>query len=215
MVILPGTYEPVVVVLVIMMIVPSFPHAVVGDGGYTSMAPQQEEDIKSPKTFPQMEQFKSPVTDKLGESNRELGTKLSKHDQRDTHTHAAPEDECVKSLEKFPQMNEIPKMEQLYLLVRSDGRNDVRIIERIGANNHELGTKLLEDDHGVKMQTIEDNARGKNEKINHEIFRRWLTESKSEVNWKVLLDTLIKVKFKQLACDIVNALNDRESKMTL
>ena len=98
MVILPGTYEPVVVVHVIMMIVPSFPHAVVGDGGYTSMAPQQEEDIKSPKTFPQMEQFnplkrsggKSPVTDKLGESNRELGTKLSKHDQRDAHTHVGP-----------------------------------------------------------------------------------------------------------------------------
>ena len=187
------------------------------------MAPQQEEDIKSPKTFPQMEQFnplkrsggKSPVTDKLGESNRELGTTLSKHDQRDAHTHVASEDECVKYLEKFPQMNEIPKMEQLYSLERSDGRNDVRIIERIGANNHELGTKLLEDDHGVKMQTIEDNARGKNEKINYEIFRRWLTESKSEVNWKGLLDTLIKVKFKQLACDIVDALNDRESKMTL
>ena len=206
-----------------MMMVPYFPHAVVGDGGYTSMAPQQEKDIKSLETLPQMEQFnplkrsggKSPVTDKLGESNREFDTKLSKHDQRDTHTHVASEDECMKSLEKFAQMNEIPKMEQLYSLERSDGRNDVRIIERIGANNHELGTMLLEDDHGVKMQTIEDNARGKNEKINHEIFRRWLTESKSEVNWKVLLDTLIKVKFKQLACDIVDALNDRESKMTL
>ena len=104
-------------------------------------------------------------------------------------------------------MNEKPTMNQLNMLERGDDGNPVRIAERIGAKNFEVGTYLLQDDEGVIMTTITENARGNTEAINREIFRRWLAGSGASVSWKVLVDALEKAKLKALTNDIVDALH--------
>lgn len=110
------------------------------------------------------------------------------------------------SLRNFPHMNDKPTMNQLSILERKDGENPVRITQRIGAQNFDLGTYLLNDDHGNVMITIKENARGNTEAINREIFRRWLAGSGKEVSWKVLVEALEKVQLKALADDIVESL---------
>ena len=111
------------------------------------------------------------------------------------------------SFRNFPHMNEKPIMNQLTLLERSDGGNPVRISERIGARNSDVGIYLLKDDHGVIMETIAQNARGNTEAINREIFRRWLAGNGAPVSWKVLVDALERAQLKALANDIVDALH--------
>lgn len=111
------------------------------------------------------------------------------------------------SVQSFPHMNERPTMNQLSMLEQKGGGNAVRIIERIGKKHTELGTILLNDEHGVVMEIIKENARGNVEAINREILRRWLAGSGAAVTWKVLVEALVDVKEKALAKDIVNALH--------
>ena len=103
-------------------------------------------------------------------------------------------------------MNETPTMPQLYSLKRNDGGHPVRIIDKIGASNSELGTKLLKDEDGAKMAIIGDDARGENIKINEKIVKQWLQGSGAPVTWKQLVDTLVEVKLIEVAKDIVDAL---------
>ena len=109
----------------------------------------------------------------------------------------------------FPHMNDRPTMDQLVILEPKEGGNPVRIIERLGAQNFEVGTFLLKDNKGVIMDTIRHNSRGNAEAMNREMFRRWLTGSGASVSWKVLVDTLDRYRLKTLADDIVtvNALH--------
>ena len=107
----------------------------------------------------------------------------------------------------FPHMNERPTMDQLVILERNGGGNPVRIIERLGAQNFEVGTFLLKDNKGVIMDTIRHNSRGNAEAMNREMFRRWLAGSGASVSWKVLVDTLDRYRLKTLADDIVHALH--------
>ena len=111
------------------------------------------------------------------------------------------------SFRYFPHMNEKPTMNLLMILERGDGGNPVRISERIGARNSDVGTYLLKDDHGVIMETITENARGNTDAINREMFRRWLAGSGAPVSWKALVDALERAQLKALANDIVDALN--------
>ena len=104
-------------------------------------------------------------------------------------------------------MNERPTMNQLAILERGDGGNPVRISERIGVKYSDVGMYLLKDDHGVKMETVADNARGNVDSINREMFRRWLAGSGAPVSWKVLVNTLERAQLIALANDIVDALN--------
>lgn len=109
------------------------------------------------------------------------------------------------AIKSFPHMNERPTMNQLSVLEWKGG-NAVRIIERIGTKHAEVGTILLKDEHGVVMEIIKENARGNCEATNREMLRRWLAGSGAPVTWKVLVDTLVKVKEDILANDIVAAL---------
>ena len=109
-------------------------------------------------------------------------------------------------------MNERPTKGQLYSLKRNDGQSPVRIIDKIGPSNSELGTKLLKDDDGAKMATIRDDARDKNTRINEEIFNQWLRGSGAPVTWKQLVDTLVEVNLRELAKDIVDALEHADLK---
>jgi hypothetical protein len=112
------------------------------------------------------------------------------------------------SFRNFPHMNERPTIIQLTIILeRGDGGNPVRISERIGAKYSDIGTYLLKDDHGGKMETITNNARGKIDAINREIFRQWLAGGATPVSWKVLVDALERAQLKALANDIVDALN--------
>ena len=105
-------------------------------------------------------------------------------------------------------MNDKPTMNQLILLKRTDGGNPVRISERIGAQNIELGTYLLNDNDGAIMPTIEENAKGITETMNRNIFQRWLAGKGVPRSWKVLVDGLRDIALlKELANDIVDALN--------
>lgn len=111
------------------------------------------------------------------------------------------------SFMKFRHMNEKPTMPQIYSLKRNDGGRPVRIIDKIGARNSELGTKLLNDEDGTRMDIITDNAREDNIKINEKIFKQWLRGSGVPVTWKQLVDTLVEVNLRELAKDIVDALD--------
>ena len=104
-------------------------------------------------------------------------------------------------------MNNRPTMDQLVILEPKEGGNPVRIIERLGAQNFEVGTFLLKDNKGVIMDTIRHNARGNAEAMNREMFRRWLAGSGASVSWKVLVDTLDRYRLKTLADDIVDTLH--------
>ena len=120
-----------------------------------------------------------------------------------------PEKDAIKTSSTrtyFPYMDEKPTMDQLFILERKGGGNQVRIIERLGAQNFEVGTFLLKDNKGVIMDTIRHNSRGNAEAMNREMFRRWLAGSGADVSWKVLVDTLDRYRLKTLADDIVNAL---------
>ena len=115
----------------------------------------------------------------------------------------------IVSLRNFPHMHERPSMIQLSMLERgAGGGKPVRIIERIGSKNTELGHFLLNDEDGSIMETIVDNTRGNNEAVNREMFRRWLAGSGVQpVTWKKLVEALERFKLKELANDIVDALH--------
>ena len=112
-------------------------------------------------------------------------------------------------------MNERPTMNQLANLKRGDGGNPVRIFERIGVKYSDVGMYLLNDDYGMKMQTVADNARGNVDTINREMFRQWLAGGGAPVSWKVLVDALEGAQLKALANDIVDALNTKQTPLTL
>jgi hypothetical protein len=104
-------------------------------------------------------------------------------------------------------MYDRPTLIELQDLKRRD-KDSVRIIERIGNRYSELGTYLLNDEHGTLLQTIETNANGKVEAINREIFTRWINgEGIKDVNWRTLVHALrVGPKLNTLADDIVAAL---------
>ena len=110
--------------------------------------------------------------------------------------------------EYFPRMYNRPTLNELFILEREDGE-PIRIIERIGAQYHELGTYLLNDNHGVVMRTIKENANGKVEAINREILTRWINgQGIEERDWKTLVYALrVGPKLNTLADDIVAALD--------
>ena len=116
----------------------------------------------------------------------------------------------MKRSTQFPLMNDNkPTMPQLQSLERKDGGGkSVRIMERIGANYHELGTYLLNDDSGHLLNTIKTNARDDVMKINQLIFEDWLAGRGKDVNWEILVCALReKSQLNILADDIESALD--------
>lgn len=98
-------------------------------------------------------------------------------------------------------------MPQLEMLERKDGGESVRIIDTIGAQYQELGTYLLNDKYGQKLNKIKD-AHKDAKVVCHEIFREWLAgKGKEMLTWKTLVYALGEhSQLKSLADDIVSAL---------
>ena len=103
-------------------------------------------------------------------------------------------------------MDEKPTMPQLTSLT-APGKQTVRIIERIGAQNSAaLGGILLNDKHGVLMNNIKNDERDNTQAVNREMLRQWLQGRGAEVSWKVLVKALDNVGLRTLSDDIVDTL---------
>jgi hypothetical protein len=124
---------------------------------------------------------------------------LKKNVRKSTPTRAREE-------ETSPLMNKRPKMEELHTLKRNDSGEPVRITERIGLMYTKLATYLLDDHHGVKLDTIKADAKDVEER-NHIMFMRWLAGEGKAANWRTLVQALREqCQLNTLADDIVSAL---------
>ena len=86
---------------------------------------------------------------------------------------------------------ERPTLVKLLKFPIKDGGSHIDIIEKVGTKYNKFGVLLLEDESGSKVDTIESHYREDPERINHEIFRRWLKgEGKQPVTWKTLTEVL-------------------------
>ncbi len=88
-----------------------------------------------------------------------------------------------------------------------NGRERVKVIERISTNYHDFGILLLEDDTGVRLKAIVHECRENPKDINREILVQWLAgKGKEPVSWKTLIEVLKDIDLKALASDIESAL---------
>eukprot|EP00731_Ephydatia_muelleri_P006009 Em0003g257a len=72
---------------------------------------------------------------------------------------------------------------------------EVNIAEQIGVNYLMFGMILLQDDNGVVVKALEEEHRGKAEKINIAIFQKWLDgKGMRPVTWSTLVTVLQKIR---------------------
>ena len=88
------------------------------------------------------------------------------------------------------------------------GRNRINIREMIGVGWRDFGTFILKDDGGSKMAILTEKYQSDAEKINHEIFSRWLRGEGKKRSWKKLIKVLKKIKKKTLADEINDELDN-------
>ena len=71
----------------------------------------------------------------------------------------------------------------------------VNIAEQIGVNYLMFGMILLQDDNGAVVKALEEEHRGKAEKINIAIFQKWLDgKGMRPVTWSTLMTVLQKIR---------------------
>ena len=86
---------------------------------------------------------------------------------------------------------ERPTLVKLLKFPIRDGESHINIIEKIGTDYNTFGVLLLEDKTGDKVKSLESHYKEDPERINQEIFRRWLRgEGKQPVMWKTLIEVL-------------------------
>ena len=120
----------------------------------------------------------------------------------------------VIKVETFPLMNNMSTIPELHNLERKDGGEPVRIIKRIGPNYAALAAYLLDDDHGVELDTIKANAEDVVD-INRRIFTSWLALKGKAATWGTLVQALRKQsQLNGLADDIVSALQTYKGHQT-
>ena len=79
---------------------------------------------------------------------------------------------------------------------------NIDLFERISTNWKAVGTALLKDNMGDKMEIIDDDEK-KTENKNRRVLRRWLKgEGRQPTTWSTLIDILNEVNLKVLAEDI-------------
>ena len=84
------------------------------------------------------------------------------------------------------------------------GGEDIKIIARASVKVRQIGTMLLDDEHGNKVANIQSKT-SNNEDAMHEIFCQWLRED-IHPSWEKLVQCLRKCDCKPLADEINHAL---------
>ena len=85
-------------------------------------------------------------------------------------------------------------------LKKSDGHS-IRIIEESAHKYRRIGTHLLGDRYGCRLDTIVNDNRGKSEDIITEVYKTWINED-LDCSWKKLIEYLKISDLKRLASDI-------------
>ena len=81
----------------------------------------------------------------------------------------------------------------------------LNVHKKVGANYYTFGILLLNDD-GCLVDSMEDECRGKPERIVIKILQEWLQGSGLlPVTWNTLIETLKKTGLPELAADIHKA----------
>ena len=77
----------------------------------------------------------------------------------------------------------------------------MNIIEESASSYRHIGTILLNDRYGNRVDTIEHDARGKTEKIITEIYKKWMAEDQ-HYSWTTLTECFRACGLNRLAYDI-------------
>ena len=79
----------------------------------------------------------------------------------------------------------------------------INILEKIGGDYEDFGTKLLNDSEGNIMAEIKNNCRGEAKAIKKEIIRKWIRGvGKKPISWETLAGVLESMGLVVLAQDI-------------
>ena len=92
-----------------------------------------------------------------------------------------------------------PNMVNLEKLVT--GERVINIIEETAHAYREIGTILLNDRSGRRVGVIENDERGRSERIMREIYKQWIAEDKHH-SWTKLTECLRVCKLEALASTI-------------
>ena len=66
----------------------------------------------------------------------------------------------------------------------------LKVPQGVGAHYTTFGVLLLNDELGTRVDSIEDECRGKPERICHRILQEWLEGKGLPVTWETLIQTL-------------------------
>ena len=78
----------------------------------------------------------------------------------------------------------------------------LEIPEKVGANYYKFGVFLLNDETGSLLDAIEDECRGKPDRITRKILQQWLEGKGLPLTWPTLIKTLRDLKLSTLADQI-------------
>ena len=78
----------------------------------------------------------------------------------------------------------------------------LKVPQQVGANYSTFGILLLNDETGSRVDAIEDEYRGKPEKITRKILQEWLEGKGLPRTWESLVQTLRETELSDLADQI-------------
>ncbi len=82
-------------------------------------------------------------------------------------------------------------------------RKRINIPQEIGVRYQKVGILLLEDETGARIEAIADQHRGNAERINMDVFQKWINgNGKQPITWGTLVEVLKDAEFNSLASDI-------------
>ncbi|CAI8025304.1 hypothetical protein GBAR_LOCUS14629 [Geodia barretti] len=126
-----------------------------------------------------------------------LQCKPKQHDNEPVRIHSEPLVE-IPRLYNSPPFSYQPTLPRLQTLTTAFG--SVRIIERMGVKNHDLGICLLNDDTGAITSNIEAQYAPDQNRITKAILQRWLEGTgRTPQSWVTLLTVLREIELKSLA----------------
>ena len=106
-------------------------------------------------------------------------------------------------------MEDIPTMPQLQLLELSANQDgeDLRIVQDIGTHYLNFGTRLLNDEQGSQVKSLEHQFQRDCNAINWNILQAWISgKGRKPISWKTLVTVLREIQLEVLAQKIETSL---------